>query len=129
MKHYLFHVTSPANLWSIINNGLSRRYGWAVYLCEDPRNWWRPGMEIIRVRTTGLKGELKKWPDMDEILYFGDIGPGRCSRWIPPRGWFRAWAKEHPGEKPLPPPGPALTKEERVKALVDYMSRNRQEAE
>lgn len=126
MKHYLYHITTPANEWSILNTGLSRKYGWAVYLCENPRSWWSPGMAVFRVRITGLKGEFKTFGETDEILYLGDIGPGRISRWYPPRGWYRAWAKEHPQWKPHPLPEPAPTKEERAKAIAEYILKGKE---
>lgn len=122
MKQYLYHITSPANVWSILNFGLTRKYGWAVYLCENPRSWWSPGMAVLRVRITGLKGEFKTFGESDEIMYLGDIRPGRISRWIPPRGWYRQWAKDHPDYKPKPLPEPALTREERARRITDYVN-------
>ena len=88
MKHYLFHVTKKENVREILNNGLKRKYEFAVYLSENWDSWWKPGMAVLRIRITGLnkKYEMRTFlPELDEILVFGDINPERISRWHPPK--------------------------------------------
>ena len=92
MKHYLFHVTKPENVSSILRDGLKRKYEFAVYLSENWDSWWKPGMAVLRVRITGLSKqyEMKTFlPESDEILVFGDICPGRISRWYPSRSQLK----------------------------------------
>lgn len=89
MKHYLYHVTKKENVRDILNNGLKRKNGFAVYLSEKWDSWWKPGMAVLRVRTTGLNKECEMrtfLPELDEILVFADICPGRISEWHPTRG-------------------------------------------
>ena len=88
MKQYLYHVTKQENVASILRDGLKRKYEFAVYLSENWDSWWKPGMTVLRVRITGLNKqyEMKTFlPESDEILVFGDICPGRISRWYPSR--------------------------------------------
>lgn len=88
MKHYLYHVTKQENVPSILRNGIKRKYEFAVYLSEKWDSWWKPGMAVFRVRTTGLNKEFEMrtfLPELDEILVFGDIPPERVSKWYPPR--------------------------------------------
>ena len=92
MKHYLYHVTKPENVPSILRGGLKRKYEFAVYLSEKWDSWWKPGMAVLRIRTTGLNKEYEMrtfLPELDEILVFGDINPERISRWHPPKGEMR----------------------------------------
>ena len=92
MKHYLFHVTKKENVREILNNGLKRKYGFAVYLSENWDSWWKPGMAILRVRTTGLNKECEIrtfLPELDEILVFADICPGRIYEWHPTKGQLK----------------------------------------
>lgn len=92
MKHYLFHVTKKENVQDILNNGLKRKYGFAVYLSEKWDSWWKPGMAVLRVRITGLNKqcEVKTFlPELDEILVFDDICPERISRWYPTKGQYK----------------------------------------
>ena len=89
MKHYLYHVTKLENVPSILRDGLKRKYEFAVYLSEKWDSWWKPGMAVLRIRTTGLNKEYEMrtfLPELDEILVFGDIIPERISRWYPPKG-------------------------------------------
>ena len=88
MKHYLYHVTKLENVHSILRDGLKRKYEFAVYLSEKWDSWWKPGMAVLRIRTTGLNKEYEMrtfLPELDEILVFGDINPERISRWHPPK--------------------------------------------
>jgi len=92
MKHYLFHVTKKENVQVILNNGLKRKYGFAVYLSENWDSWWKPGMSVVRVRMTGLSRECEIrtfLPELDEILVFADICPERISRWYPTKGQLK----------------------------------------
>jgi len=80
--HYLYHVTTPENAEKILRDGLKRiRDPW-VYLSERPTSWWHPGLDVLRVRITGLKGDMTTFdrPGLDEIMYWGDINPERISR-------------------------------------------------
>lgn len=79
-KHYLYHVTTPENAKSILQIGLMRQRAPFVCLSENPTSWWQPGMDVLRIRITGLKGDMRTWlPDSDEINYWGDINPERIS--------------------------------------------------
>lgn len=78
-KKYLYHVTDPKNVESVIKNGLMRSMGdrttAAVYLSENPLSWYQPGMDILKVDVSGLM-EIKAstfLPESDEILFWGDI--------------------------------------------------------
>ena len=89
MKHYLYHVTKKESVLDILNNGLKRKYGFAVYLSEKWDSWWKPGMAVLRVRITGLNKECEMrtfLPELDEILVFSDICSGRISEWHPTKG-------------------------------------------
>lgn len=88
-KHYLYHVTPKENLESIMREGLKRKNGFAVYLSESPYSWWRPDLEIIRVRITGLRGLKTFLPESDEILSFEDISPLRLYRFIPKKSAYK----------------------------------------
>lgn len=82
MKQYLYHVTEPENVQSILRTGLrrdgSRRRTIAIYLSENPRSWYQPGKVVLRVRIEGLTGDMTTFlPEQDEILYWGDIEPDR----------------------------------------------------
>lgn len=88
-KRYLYHVTDPKNVESILKNGLRRSIGtrttWAVYLSEKPLSWYQPGLEILRVDVSGLE-EMKATtflPDSDEVLFWGDIPAWRMTK----NGW------------------------------------------
>lgn len=88
MTHRLYHVTAPENVSSIMREGLKRK-GFAVYLSKNPFSWWKPGMVILRVRTSGLKGEMTTFlPESDEILYWGDIGPARVKEYRPKKSEY-----------------------------------------
>lgn len=92
MKHYLYHVTKKENVRDILNNGLKRKYEFAVYLSENWDSWWKPGMAVLRVRITGLNKECEVrtfLPELDEILVFADICPGRISEWHPTKGQLK----------------------------------------
>lgn len=79
-KQYLYHATTKENVKSILRNGLNRQVAPFVCLSEKPTSWWKPGMEVLRIRITGLKGDMRTWlPDSDEINYWGDINPERIS--------------------------------------------------
>lgn len=79
-KQYLYHATTKENAKSILRNGLNRQVAPFVCLSEKPTSWWIPGLEVLRVRITGLKGEMHTWlPESDEITYWGDINPERIS--------------------------------------------------
>ena len=78
-KRYLYHVTDPGNVPSIMLGGLKRGGGirncCAVYLSENPLSWYQDGKAILRVDISGLK-EIKATtflPDSDEVLFWGDI--------------------------------------------------------
>ena len=78
-KRYLYHVTAPENVPSIMLGGLKRGGGirscCAVYLSEKPLSWYQDGKVILRVDISGLK-EIKATtflPDSDEVLFWGDI--------------------------------------------------------
>lgn len=92
-KQYLYHVTPKENTKMILREGLKRKNGFCVYLSERPFSWWEPGMDILRVRITGLK-ELHISPTegLDEILCFEDINPLRIHEYKPIRGeWRKAY--------------------------------------
>ena len=92
MKHYLYHVTKKENVSDILSNGLKRKSGFAIYLSEKWDSWWKPGMAVLRVRTTGLNKECEMrtfLPESDEILVFADICPGRISEWHPTKGQYK----------------------------------------
>lgn len=79
-KQYLYHTTTKENAKSILRNGLNRQAAPFVCLSEKPTSWWMPGLEVLRVRITGLKNEMHTWlPESDEITYWGDINPERIS--------------------------------------------------
>lgn len=85
-RHYLYHVTAKENLEGILREGLKRKNGFCVYLCEDWKSWWKPGMIILRVRITQLGKQCEittMLPELDEILVWGDIVPGRINRYHP----------------------------------------------
>lgn len=78
-KRYLYHVTDPGNVPSIMLGGLKCGGGirscCAVYLSENPLSWYQNGKAILRVDISGLK-EIKATtflPDSDEVLFWGDI--------------------------------------------------------
>lgn len=78
-KRYLYHVTDPGNVRSIMIDGLKRGGGirscCAVYLSEKPLSWYQDGKAILRVDISGLK-EIKATtfsPYLDEVLFWGDI--------------------------------------------------------
>ena len=71
---------------SILKSGLRRdgsgRPHIAIYMSENPRAWYRPGLVILTVRIDGLTGEMTTFlPESDEILYWGDIEPERVEVW------------------------------------------------
>lgn len=87
-KRYLYHVTDPENVESILRNGLLRgggkRQAALVYLSEKPLSWWQPGMKILKVDIKNLMGEWSDFlPASDEILYWGDIPPERIKVYEP----------------------------------------------
>lgn len=87
-KRYLYHVTDPENVESILRNGLLRgggkRQSFAVYLSEDPLLWWNPGMKILKVDMKGLFGEMSGFePWGSEWLYWGDIPAKRIKVYEP----------------------------------------------
>ena len=87
-RRYLYHVTDPENVESILRNGLLRgggkRQASMVYLSKKPLSWWSPGMKILKVDIKNLMGE---WSDFlsasDEILYWGDIPAERIKVYEP----------------------------------------------
>lgn len=85
-KQYLYHVTKPENVDSILQTGLRRDGGGrrtiAIYLSENPRSWYHQGLVILRVLIEGLTGDMTTFlPEQDEILYWGDIEPERIEVW------------------------------------------------
>lgn len=88
-KRYLYHVTDPKNVDSILREGLLQSGGkkerhWAVYMSEKPLSWWQPGKKILKVDTKNLPGETTTFlPGSDEILYWGDIPPERIKVYEP----------------------------------------------
>ena len=95
MKQYLYHVSDEQNTKSILMDGLKRKNGFCIYLSEDPFSWWKPGMDIFRVRITGLKGLKTTIPELDEILCFEDISALRVSRFLPGRMRLRRATEEY----------------------------------
>lgn len=80
-KQLLYHATTPDCAAMILREGLKRQSKPWVYLSTDPKSWWQPGLVLLKVRITGLKGDMWTFlPDLDEILYEGDINPERISR-------------------------------------------------
>ncbi len=80
-KQILYHATTPENAEEIRKDGLCRMRSPFVCLSEKPTSWWKPGLVVLKVRITGLTGEMKTWlPESDEINYWGDINPERISR-------------------------------------------------
>jgi len=114
LKHYLYHVTKKENVRDILNNGLKRKYEFAVYLSENWDSWWKPGMAVLRVRITGLNKECEMrtfLPELDEILVFADICPGRISEWHPTKGQLKKATERYNdhfrnGRKMMPLPEP-----------------------
>ena len=79
--HYLYHATTPENAEKILRDGLLRQNKPWVYMSEKPTSWWLPGLDLLRIRITGLKENMQTFlPELDEILYFGDINPARINR-------------------------------------------------
>lgn len=77
-KQLLYHATTPDCAKKILQEGLKRQNKPWVYLSEDPKSWWQPGLALLQVRITGLKGDMRTFlPELDEILYEGDINPER----------------------------------------------------
>lgn len=78
-KKHLYHVTKPEYVESILKDGLKRsacgRPTMAIYLSESPSSWYKPGMKVFRVDVSGLDETKFSWflPELDEILYWGDI--------------------------------------------------------
>lgn len=97
-KHYLYHVTKPENVPSILREGLKRKNGFAVYMSERPYSWWTPGLVVLRVRVTGLKGLKTFLPELDEILSFDDISPLRVWQWPVPKSAYKKYQAEHPDD-------------------------------
>ena len=88
-KRYLYHVTEPKNVESILRDGLRRSMGdrttVAVYLSEKPMSWYTDGMEILKVDVSGLE-EMKATtflPDLDEVLFWDDIPAWKITK----NGW------------------------------------------
>ena len=88
-KRYLYHVTEPKNIESILRDGLRRSMGnrtiMAVYLSEKPLSWYTDGMEILKVDVSGLE-KIKATtflPDSDEVLFWGDIPTWKMTK----NGW------------------------------------------
>ena len=87
-RRYLYHVTDPENVESILRDGLLRgggkRQSSMVYLSEKPLSWWSPGMKILKVDIKNLMGE---WSDFlsesDEVLFWGDIPAERIKAYEP----------------------------------------------
>lgn len=80
-KQYLYHATTPDCAKKILREGLKRQNKPWVYMSEKPTSWWLPGLDLLRIRITGLKEDMRTFlPEMDEILYFGDINPERINR-------------------------------------------------
>ena len=87
-KRFLYHVTDPENVESILQKGLLRGGGkrQAAFVClsEKSLSWWQPGMKILKVDIKNLMGE---WSDFihesDEILFWGDIPPERIKVYEP----------------------------------------------
>lgn len=78
-KRYLYHVTKPENVGSIIKDGLRTSMGdhttSCVYLSEKPLSWYQPGLDILRVDVSGLQ-DLKATtflPESDEVIFWGNI--------------------------------------------------------
>lgn len=87
-KRFLYHVTDPGNVESILQKGLLRgggkRQAAMVYLSEKPLSWWYPGAKILKVDTKNLMGEWSDFlPESDEILYWGDIPSERIKVYEP----------------------------------------------
>jgi len=87
-KRYLYHVTKPENVGNIIKYGLLRSYSdhtaFAIYLSENPKSWYQPGLDILRVDISGLPQEMTTFlPESDEVLYWGDIPAWKTTR----NGW------------------------------------------
>lgn len=96
-KQILYHATTPENAEKIRREGLKRQNKPWVYLSENPISWWRPGLVVLKIRITGLKYEMYKTGELDEILICGDINPERISRedvWIP-RRYVHNFEKNH----------------------------------
>ena len=78
-QRYLYHVTDPTNVESIIKTGLTRyasnRRTMAVYLSTKPLSWYQDGMRILKVDISGLSciPATTFLPDSDEVLFWGDI--------------------------------------------------------
>lgn len=91
-KRYLYHVTKPENVGSILQSGLLRSAALdhtaiAIYLSEKPLSWYKPGLDILRVDVSGLEGMKATTflPDSDEILFWGDIPAWKSTKdgWKP----------------------------------------------
>lgn len=75
-KRYLYHVTEPENVESILQKGLLRGGGkrQAVFVClsEKPLSWWYSGAKILKVDIKNLMGKWSDFlPESDEILFLG----------------------------------------------------------
>lgn len=89
-KKYLYHVTTKENVEKILEKGLRRsasnRTTLAVYLSEKPLSWYQEGLSILKVDVSGLE-DLKATtflPELDEVLFWGDIPPYKCTK----NGWI-----------------------------------------
>ena len=89
-KKYLYHVTKKENVPKIINEGLRRsasnRSTFAVYLSEKPLSWYEDGLSILKIDVSGLE-EMEATtflPDLDEVLFWGDIPAHKLAR----EGWI-----------------------------------------
>lgn len=86
-KTHLYHATKPENLNSIMEHGLIRGgmkegRGFAVYLSEQPDSWCAldQHLVVLKVDITGLYGYMTIVdPNLDDILIWKDIEPGRIS--------------------------------------------------
>lgn len=82
-KQILYHCTTTENAIKIREEGLKRQNKPWVYLSENPLSWWKYGLVVLPIRITGLNGEMRTFlPESDEILYFGDIEPGKSIHMI-----------------------------------------------
>lgn len=87
-KRFLYHVTNPENVESILQKGLLRgggkRQAAMVYLSEKPLSWWYPGAKILKVDIKNLMGEWSDFlPGIDEVLFWGDIPAERIKVYEP----------------------------------------------
>ena len=75
----LYHTTLKENKDSILEKGLIPSKMGIIYLSEKPDSWWQDEDHItfeVDIKNTDKLTTFNE-PDLDEVLYWGNIGPER----------------------------------------------------